>query len=155
MSQFQSALRKGLFLAIGLLGTATGYYGTKQIQDAAATNDWPTIDGKIVTSEIQPATKESPERPFVRFEYSLRGTIYRSSQYRQGVAGNTFSKAAAEELIKKYPVGKQVQVHYDPYNPGNSVIEGGDPTVGYLLCSVAVILFGGGALLALRLRKKK
>ena len=139
---------------MGSLSAAIGAYGTNLIQQAEATKDWPTTQGKIIVSEIRPGKDDGSSRPLVRFQYGLRGTIYRSEQYRQNTAGEPMKKAAAEELIKKYPVGAPVRVYYDPENPVMAVLEQGDPTLGYLVCSAAVVLLGVVSVVAIQLRKK-
>ena len=154
MLRLRLTVSKGLFLAVGILSAAIGAYGTNLIQEAEATKDWPTVQGKIVTSEVRPGEADASSRPLVRFQYAIRGTIYRSEQYRQDSVGRAMKKAAAEELVKRYPVGATVQVHYDPANPVNSVLEQGDPTPGYLVCSAAVVLLGAGEIVTIALRKK-
>ncbi len=154
MLRLRLTISKGLFLAVGIFSAAIGAYGTNLIQDANSTKDWPTVQGKIVTAEVRPGGTEGKSRPAVRFQYSLRGSIYRSEQYRRNVAGQLMNTAAAEALVKKYPVGTQVLVHYEPENPSNAIIEQDDPTLGYLVCSAAVVMMGAVAIWTIGQRKR-
>jgi hypothetical protein len=99
MSEIRSAVGKGLFLAVGVLSAAIGAYGTNLIQKADAAKDWPTKQGKIVAAEIRPGDTAGYSRPVVRFEFTLHGTIFRSEQFREGVAGQSMKTAAAEDLV--------------------------------------------------------
>src|ERR1700678_4078608 len=123
MLRLRLSVSKGLFLGVGILSAAIGAYGTTLIQQAEATKDWPTTQGKIIVSEIRPGKDDGSSRPLVRFQYGLRGTIYRSEQYRQNTAGESMKKTAAEELIRKYQVGAPVRVYYNPENPMLAVLE--------------------------------
>ena len=107
MLRFRPAISKGLFLGVGLISAAIGAYGTNLIQQAEATRDWPTVQGKIVASDIRPGVDETTARPLVRFEYTLRGTIYRSEQFRQDTAGMAIKKSRGGSIGQEIPGGGQ------------------------------------------------
>jgi hypothetical protein len=153
MLRFRPAIDKAIFLAVGMLSAALGAYGTNMVLQAESTRDWPTAPGKIVTAEIRPGDAATNGRAAIRFEYAIRGSIYRSEQYRTG-AGQIVPRDAAEAVIQKYPVGTGVVVHYDPANPSNSVVEQGDPTLGYVICATAVLLLGVAAAVTIVRRKR-
>lgn len=119
-----------VFLLLGIAGfvgmqMASSYAGRAQ--------QWPSVDGKIVTSEVSTATS--------RFKYGVRTTLVADIEYAYTVNGENYQgehlrllpmlhmkpDGTPEDLVARYPVGRSVEVYYDPGNPSAAVLT---PTLG-------------------------
>jgi hypothetical protein len=58
-----------------------------------------------------------------------------------GAEVSSSSRAAADKLVALYPVGRLVNVHYDPQDPASATLDTRFAKGGCLLM-VALILFG-------------
>jgi hypothetical protein len=112
----------GLFLLLFFIGM-------RRISQLAA--NWPSVRGKIVRSEVESYQERMSDRssgtttmyrPVVEFAYPVRGREYRSNQIKlmTVVSG---AQNYAEKVVKKYPKGRGVTVHYDPANPNTAALE--------------------------------
>jgi hypothetical protein len=92
---------------------------------------WPIVRGKIVTSTVESYQERSAGsngrtstmyRPVVEFAYAVHGRSYQSKQIKlmTEISG---SQGYAEKVAAKYPQGRDVDVHYDPADPGNAALE--------------------------------
>lgn len=119
---------------------------------AAQMRRWPTINGRIVSSEVyefrRPRTDSSRSRrgrsrtetrymPVVEYTYTVGGRQYSSRSIWDGteVSG---SHAYALSVAQRYPAGGTVTVHYDPAAPGTAALEIGGTWHWALLAGVAV-----------------
>jgi len=119
-----------IFLVLGLVGflamqTAQSY--------ADRVAQWPSVNGKIVTSYTSKVTSA--------YKYGFRTTVFADIEYAYSVNGENYqgehlrvlpmlhmkSDGTPEELVARYPVGRSVQVYYDPSDPSAAVLI---PTIG-------------------------
>jgi hypothetical protein len=119
-----------IFLVLGI-GAFIGMQLAQSHSDHVA--QWPSVDGKIVTSEIATVTG--------RFKYGIRTSVVADVGYVYSVNGQTFQgehlrllpmlhmkgEGTPEEIVTRYPVGRSVEVFYDPADPTASVLI---PTLG-------------------------
>ena len=149
----------GLIMGMGLLAFVTGI---RELIDANASSNWPAVERTITRAEIkvteQTRTK-STKREYsyeaeIEYEFSINKSPVKGDRIKYGEVTN---KEIAERMVKKYPVGKQVKIYYDPSNPKKSVLEPGYsmgllflPLMGLvamvaaILCGVAIWIFGTG-----------
>jgi hypothetical protein len=114
---------------------------------AKAGSDWPVVTGKVVESGTESyrarvnRTTVTSYAPLVEYSYPVNGHEYRCRQIQlEGVVGGD-SRADAAAVAARYPKGSNVEVHYDPTNPGNAALE--KPTgVAWYLLAIAVTCFG-------------
>jgi hypothetical protein len=59
--------------------------------------------------------------PVVRYEYTVQGDKYLGERLHFGKQAT--DKTRAESVIGEYPAGQEVQVRYDPANPGSSSLQ--------------------------------
>lgn len=115
------------FLLVGTLafpiGAGTLLYGLDDVVHALRSIYWPTTKGKVLTSEVEGALGKGPHfSAIVRFEYLIQGRRYESSTVH--FAQRKFRLAtSADDVVRSYPVGSEVTVHYDPYEPDTAVLE--------------------------------
>jgi hypothetical protein len=107
--------------------------------------NWPSVRGKIVKSaveafsEMEDGRTRTSYRAAVEFAYAVHGRDYHGNQVKLMVQ-TSGSRVFAEKVCAKYPEGSDVEVHYDPANPGTAALE--NPTgMSWLVLAVAVACF--------------
>ena len=96
---------------------------------AAQSKSWPTVTGRVLTSEVSVRLGKGPRNlANVSYTYEVDGTRYESSRIRFG-QGRTRFRSQAEELVGRYPAGSDVDVHYNPADPGVAVLDTSDAAV--------------------------
>ena len=89
-----------------------------------AMKNWPSIKGTVISSAIEQRASNNNRNqvnyPVVNYSYQVDGNIYQGDRIAPGyeVGGS-----GAIKVIKKYPVGEQVIVFYNPQNPSEAVLE--------------------------------
>jgi hypothetical protein len=118
----------GLGAVLLLLGVA-GYGGVKWAEARAdATARWPSVPGQIVTSEVSTAlVKTGPVRRVspvakIRYAYTVRGQRYECDGLRVIPMLHSRPEGTPEELVARYPAGKNVAVYYDPADPRDALL---------------------------------
>jgi hypothetical protein len=112
---------------------------------------WPAVPGQIVQSGVDTFQQWSESdtgrrwRTFhkssIVYAYRVNGREYCGDRLTVGTVVSSSSPAISERTAAKYPVGKDVVVHYDPQKPGESVLHPRSWT-HYILWIVAAIMFG-------------
>ncbi len=131
-----------LAIVLIAMSSASGVLLYRSSYEASASRRWPTVEGRVIKSEwIQHRGKGCPYT--INFSYGYKVGL-------QPLIGNTFRfggecyYAEVSYITSNYPVGSEVVVHYDPNNPGNSVIVPGsmspNASLGLYLCPIAIIL---------------
>ena len=127
----------GLFLLMLFIGSR---------KSAKQGRNWPSVRGKIVQSGTESYRERVNHRsvvryaPVVEYAYAVNGHDYRSRQIRPLAVQMGHSQAGAEKIAARYPEGSEVEVHYDPANPGNAALE--KPKAPWFLLVLALICFG-------------
>jgi hypothetical protein len=113
----------------------------KNIQLAKASTGWPTVSGKVTSSDT--AKVMFRRQPRVTYSYSVNGAPF---------TGNRISFAAGyrpketDSILDRYPVGKEVMVAHAPDNPAQATLETGSNRQVtaemrlLLICLVLIIL---------------
>ncbi len=96
------------------------------------THTWETTGGKIIAARLDEcppsegdkkgAQAESTFIPVMEFIYTANGKEFTSNNIFPGDCDN-YVKAAAQEILDKYPVNSFVPVRYDPEDPSISTLE--------------------------------
>ncbi len=113
-----------IYFVIGLVGVFLLAGGIRLHARARASERWPRVEGKVITSE--PVGYRGEKYAHVEFEYSARGKTYTSN--RLGVVGSdagSFFDPRASTILTRYPLSTPVSVSYDPDNPSFAVLEPG------------------------------
>jgi len=116
-----------LFLGIG------AFLIYKSIQDrkkADASQSWPSAGGQIIEARVDRSMHTDSDgdtsysyTPKVEYSYTVAGSSYQGKKISFGLAQGYNSAHKAQEIISRYPQGKQVMVCYDPSNPSDAVLE--------------------------------
>ncbi|MFO1162196.1 MAG: DUF3592 domain-containing protein [Reyranellaceae bacterium] len=137
-----------LFSAVGGLIALMLFLGSRW--GAKARNTWSSVRGKVVLSRIERHRAEGNRRsaasyvPVVEYAYIVNGHEYRSRQIRLGVDSPGQSSDAATQAAARYPEGCEIEVFYDPSNPGSAALEMPRRPAWYLLV-IAGLCFGVAA----------
>ena len=119
----------GLFGSVALVG---GLYRISKTQDA---QDWPTVQGTIVKSEVRQGSRSSKSgsggssfktyyAAEIRYRYVVAGQMFESemttplSQTREHE-----QRFGAESDAARYPAGAAVTVHHHPTDPSDAYLE--------------------------------
>ncbi len=146
----------GLFLLfLGVVGVAGIQVGKTRVNQVT---QWPSTTGRIVTSELTTSTVKTGRVlkidaiAKIIYTYSVNGKSYRSEGLRVVPMLHFKPEGTPEKLLAKYPVGKSVNVYYDPNKPDDALLT---PVAGEdahaLISSVeliAPIVAGVGLLIA-------
>lgn len=110
------------------------FLGIKQALEMGDSREWPTTQGQITSSRIvQISESDSHKGGYssglssykyeVRLSYSYQvdGQPYSGKRLRIRSHAYSNEKHARRELAN-YPVGQQVEVHYNPKEPQSSVL---------------------------------
>lgn len=128
-------------LGILLLSSAVTSYRNRNM------DDWQIARGKILKSQIK--QNGIACAPDIRFQYAVEGVEHIGSSVNLN-GKQTFKRSAARQWIAPYPVGKEVDVYYNPRRPRMAVLEKSISVGSLALVSgmgILLILTGVGYLL--------
>jgi hypothetical protein len=115
----------GAFIFLGV-GIGLFAVSARQLREARASESWPSVQGIVVSSSVQ-STNDRDDDPYysasVTYEYSVDGVTYSCGRVSYDTTRGRLKDA--QEKVKRYPKGKQVEVHYNPGNPDVAVLEPG------------------------------
>jgi hypothetical protein len=115
-------------MAITCFGAVTLLFFFAARRASSEASRWPAVSGTVLESGVETfhdtsdSSTRTSYRPAVEYSYRVNGREYRSRQIKLNVktgGSETFARKAAQA----YPVGKKVEVHYEPGNPGNAALE--------------------------------
>lgn len=101
---------------------------------------WPTTTGII--EHASPSSEANDLLPHIEFGYQIKGKTYlRAFKFPEGTHPlPEFNKA----YLDKYPVGKKVDVYYDPQHPETATLE--PETRGdWMILALGIMMIIGGA----------
>ncbi len=160
MKNFLGAGCGGLFALIGLMILG---FGIREYFKAQASTGWPSVEGVVLRSEMDVDHSSSSSGGSsttygadVAYEYQQGGTRRTGDRVEFGEI-STGDSSDAQQVLDRYPVGREVTVYYNPEDPADSVLEPGVsgstfflPLFGCLFFVVGCLVCGGILLSALR-----
>lgn len=111
-----------IFVVIGAGFTILSLWDLVDVFDARR---WQRTKGVVVVSDLQ-RSKDSEGvtyRAEIAYRYTVKGEEHVASRARFGDRISLGWARPALRLLQKYPVGREVTVHYDPEKPGAAVLE--------------------------------
>lgn len=143
-------------IVIGALLVAGGWFTAfslgKPLRDrAAASINWPTTEGRITRSQLERSKKEGRTMysADVAYEYVLDGKTFGGDRVWFGDNARSSDPTAWKRAVERYPMGSGVQVHYDPDDPQESVLEPGLTWAGSVIYLVGLGILALGGLIVL------
>lgn len=134
------------YLIVGVITTLVGVWilvkAVREMRLAARTRTWPTVPGCVTHAEV--VSDDGSEVFEVEYRFEVAGVRHRGDVLQFGHPQK--SSAIDQELVDRYAVGTEVEVHYDPADPATAVlIPGGGRKIysraGYAVAYLAVGLF--------------
>lgn len=118
-------MRRELLLCFGfaaIFPLAIILYGQYQLHYARQSKQWPHAPGRIVTSEVRSSSSEgvTSYSADIEYVYTVQGVEYRSDVVVIG--GHSYG---ANATVKRYSLGSEVSVSYDPGKPKRAVLQPG------------------------------
>jgi hypothetical protein len=104
---------------------------------AKRTLTWPQVTGKVLEAKVVFSSNGEGESqmPHILYSYEVNGTPHKSCAV--GASG----MMTAADIVQKYPVGRTVQVFYDPVRPESAVLErNGSALILILVLAIASVL---------------
>jgi hypothetical protein len=113
-----------IFVLVGL------FSGLAHLDFLVRSKRWPFVKGTIQTSRVIIEDKGTDDNgnpillchPEILYRYQVEEREY---IVRDPVYGSVYWKQGAEELVAAYPVGKQINVFYNPKKPQESTLKEG------------------------------
>ncbi len=123
----------------GLIVTLWGFAGWRQKRRR---RQWPQTTGTISVAEAG-----DDLLPDIRYRYEVAGQTYENGL--QLPSATEPSEELSRSLLGRYPVGRTVEVRYDPEAPANASIGEQDGAADWLIITIglAAFLFGAYALM--------
>jgi hypothetical protein len=135
-----------------LIGIAAVVGGITLMSASRKARSWPVTTGRITERSVGPSTTTGASRPGryfeprVTYDYTVAGKSYQG--HRIGLATEAYDEDKARKVVNELP--DAVEVHYDPANPGEAVLQPSSIGMSLLVLIFGVIaaLVGGGMLLS-------
>ena len=129
--------------AVIVSGLGVSLWGWRSLRRSRARLRWPTVEGVIEACE--PSAKDNDLLPDIVFSYRVAGHDYRRSfTFPEGTHPlPEFTRM----YMQRYPVGKRVQVYYEPQRPENATLEPASQGEWMILALGLAMLVGGIAAL--------
>lgn len=110
-----------LLCVVGLSGFLT-IPSALNLLDYSGATQWPTTTGTVIDSGTFMGGVMGTDGPRIEYEYQLSGHNYRSTRWGfppvdAGLGSST------KEVLRRYPEGATVTVHYHPTHPERAIIE--------------------------------
>jgi hypothetical protein len=94
---------------------------------------WPAATGVVTEQEVSSGTLTTTETvlQIMHYSYLVNGAKY--SGKLQIIIGKTMGENVRKQaFLDSYPVGRSLEVHYDPADPSKSLIEAGSESGAFL-----------------------
>lgn len=110
-----------------------------------AAGSWSRVEGVITASQVDgPPSHLSDDlndtTPVIRYRYSVGGQNHESDKISVGGAPLT-TRVLAGRMVARYPVGARVDVHVDPADPSNALLDP-DQKGNFVAGLVFTVVFG-------------
>lgn len=151
MSSEQIILAAGISI-IGILVSAGGYLVYLRTKN---THKWPKTNGQILNSYVKVRNSSwydgehiwdsTEHHPYVEYQYQVKGRRFVCK--RIGYGGFYEGRKNAERIVFNYQVGDKVVVFFDPYDPGDAVLEPGASKGAMVVLGAGILMIAFGILL--------
>ena len=145
---FFAAIIAGQQVALGwlliVLAPVTLIWRTQRLLAGLGQRSWLAVEGVVTKSEVWEYRfikhGSSLFAPCLDYRYNVNGKVY---EIKTEVFGRTGARA---EVLKPYPPGRAITVHYDPQHPEWATLSPGNRSWDYLalLLPLGLAVFGVG-----------
>ncbi len=118
---FISVMALFVLIGLGMLG-----FSIRNLIYSQKPRAWPTVQGKVVSSEIRTksASDSTTHEVRVTYKYQVAGLEYEGKRLAYGYGGSS-NRNSHELILKKLKEAKTVSVRYDPAKPSEAVLSFG------------------------------
>lgn len=140
-------------LVIGAIFGTVGFcliwfWGWPVLQHAKASEQWSDTNGVVASSQViydKDSDGDTTYKPDILYNYQVNGKSYQQGNIRYDGSWASSRSTYARDMVRKYPVGKQVDVYYDPDEVSEAVLEPGVIWASYFPLGFGLIFFLVGA----------
>ena len=135
-------------IAILVIGAAAVVAGVTMMSASRTARAWPVVSGEIIQRGVGPSTTTGASRPGKYFEpkvtYSYQVGAAAFTGHRISLTTKAYDEDTAKKVANELP--DSVEVHYNPADPSDAVLDPGSIGVSILLVIGGIIaaLIGGG-----------
>lgn len=147
---------------LGIVFTLAGalilyFFGWPQFKYAYDSKNWPTTTGTITESKVESWMKDgsSVYDARITFTYMVEGKKYSSSKTNTSGSYTGGNITRAKEIVAEYPMGKTVDVYYDPEVPGSGSLKPGLSGKDIAITAIPLLFFILGLLVLFRVIKPR
>lgn len=129
-----------------LVGVAVGAVIVWQLIKGMRSKNWPTALGVVTDAQVSMHYDDEGTRmykPEVAYRYDADGLEYNGNKRTFGEYSSS-NRRRAEKIVGQYRPGSQVQVYYNPEDPGVAVLEPGTSWVLAIFLLFPVVFIGIG-----------
>lgn len=107
---------------VGLILIGMALYGFWQVRQV---QQWPTTTGTVIGTRMDERRVKTRivYQPKVSYEYVVNQTRYQSERSFIGDGWNAENLLTAEQQLRRYRLGTEVKVYYNPRRPKDAVLE--------------------------------
>lgn len=131
-----------LIAVLLVFGIILGGVGVYRYNIGKESSKWPSVQGKVTYAHAQSrrTNKRNQYLPSVKYSYNVKGQNYKGSGI---TASDEYQKtlSGANDILRKYPVGGNVSVYYNPEDPAISLLEQGSVKNVFVLLGGAIACF--------------
>jgi len=139
----------GIFAALicVVIGLVFGYFTKDMVAEARESENWPSVTGSVVASEISSYVDRSEGKTqtmysaYVEAVYEVDGARYTTTSVDLAGSSSTSVRSLAGRQVDRFPVGASVPVYYDPNDPGRGVLTPGMTWPIRIMNAVPIIMF--------------
>jgi Protein of unknown function (DUF3592) len=140
-----------------LYGLGSIFVGFDKVYQGYKTNHWKTVSGEIKSSKIydEGMGKNRIKKPIIKYIYLVNGAQYQGGNIYFDDENSRSKLSYTNQMVSKYPVGKQALVYYNPSEPQSSVLEPGISEIPWipLIFGLGFTVAGSGFLWISKSRK--
>ena len=127
------------------------YFGSRNLQRAKDSSDWPTAQGVVQRSSVEYHDSDEGGGTYhaeVMYEFTVDGATFSGNCVAFGDYGSS-NPSHARRIVNKYPKGTAVNVYYMRENPEVCVLEPGLKGQTWFLPAFGLVFFVVGSLIAM------
>jgi hypothetical protein len=117
--------RAGLVAVLSFMGLGCTLVALAISLYARRASKWPVARGRVIRSEVEEDPSAESDsvtyKAAVTYTYEVNGLTYQGDRLTLGTMSSS-PRGFALRTTAKYPVGSEIQVHYNPLKPAESVI---------------------------------
>ena len=133
-------LYSAILATVLLAGIGITIWGWKILANSRRVKQWPTAEGIIEESTEKP---EKDLLPYIVFSYQVGGKQYqRQFDFPEGTHP---LPEFNQTYLKRYPVGKNVTVYYNPEQPETATLEA-ETQGDWMILALGIMMAVGGVI---------